>query len=244
MLESARFKDACEKGGAAQGWRQVRGWGGIAWYSDSGKRALVDVVMPGDEFCPDTLTLGGHLSYEALSKDCKVVPLVGGGNANGLDAAENGRLSLMIYRLLALQTHSARERLLRFLAEIQRRQRTLGTSEDDSIIQLPLTQSDLGALIGATSVHVSRTARSLREAGIVDLQAGVAVVLDQAQLDAAVQEFELDRIIHAALAQPVTAPDPSRSANGHDRDPARDPRRTHGFRRADHRPTATLDPTG
>ena len=47
---------------------------------------------------------------------------------------------------------------------------------------LPLTQRQIGSCVGITPIHVNRTVRGLREAGIVVVEGKAATILDRDRL--------------------------------------------------------------
>ena len=59
----------------------------------------------------------------------------------------------------------ARKAVAHLLCEIGRRMRDAGYRDGEATV--PLTQCELEAMTGLTSVHVNRTLRDLREAGLI-----------------------------------------------------------------------------
>jgi CRP-like cAMP-binding protein len=101
-----------------------------------------------------------------------------------LDAAMHREWIFRIGRL------EATGRVAHFLCETQARLRVVGMATDDRF-HLPLTQQDIGEACGLTSVHVNRTLRRLREAGLVELANREVHVLNGRGL-AQLGEFEPD----------------------------------------------------
>lgn len=90
-----------------------------------------------------------------------------------------------IFRLGRLE---AAGRLAHFLCETHERLRAVGLAVDGRF-DFPLTQQDIGEACGLTSVHVNRTLRRLREAGLAEVSGREARLLDVPRL-AALGEFE------------------------------------------------------
>ena len=107
-----------------------------------------------------------------------------------LQLAVSGRV-VLADRLASIGRTSARARVSSLLCDIYRRMRTLGLAED-GMIQLPLTQEEIGDATGLTAVHVNRMMRSLAEDGLIERNGGQALrVLDEARL--CVEANVLDR---------------------------------------------------
>jgi CRP-like cAMP-binding protein len=81
-------------------------------------------------------------------------------------------------------------KLAHFLCETHARMAAIGRV-DGGRFALPLTQQDLGEALGLTGVHVNRTLRRLREAGLADLGGKEAAIHDLPAL-AALGEFVPD----------------------------------------------------
>ncbi len=75
---------------------------------------------------------------------------------------------------------SAPARLAHVMAELRERLRVIGRI-DGNTFDMPLTQEQLGDALGITAVHVNRVVKQLREDGIVELQRGRAIVLNEAK---------------------------------------------------------------
>ena len=73
---------------------------------------------------------------------------------------------------------NARERLAHLLLELFYRVRETRRNGTSDSAELPLTQEHLGDALGLTPVHVNRTLRQLREAGLVHLGGRVLRILD------------------------------------------------------------------
>lgn len=72
-------------------------------------------------------------------------------------------------------------RLARFLCEMITRLELVGLVADDAF-DLPLTQGQLGQVLGMTAVHLSRTIKALRATGLVEWKGHHLRVLDRERL--------------------------------------------------------------
>lgn len=79
---------------------------------------------------------------------------------------------------------TARERVAHLLLELFLRSQHRFPGQRGDEIDLPLTQIHIADALGLTAVHVNRTLRSLREAGMIQLHAGRLRVLDPRRMAA------------------------------------------------------------
>jgi CRP/FNR family transcriptional regulator len=88
--------------------------------------------------------------------------------------------------LLTTGQRTATERVAAFLLAMARRSERKG--EDASIVDLPMTRSDIGDFLGLTIETVSRTFTKLRHLGVIDLAQSAHVhILDMARLEGLVE---------------------------------------------------------
>jgi CRP-like cAMP-binding protein len=73
------------------------------------------------------------------------------------------------FRLLNLGRRRTDERVAALILYIYARQQRLGLAHDHSFL-LPLSQEQIGDIVGAHAIHINRVLRSLREAGLVTVQ--------------------------------------------------------------------------
>ena len=79
---------------------------------------------------------------------------------------------------------SARERLVIFLYQTHRRMVAAGLiAEGAPSFPLPMTQTQLGDLIGMTSIHVNRMLATLRREGVLRVIGGTVDIHDQAAFE-------------------------------------------------------------
>ena len=78
------------------------------------------------------------------------------------------------------QRHADRA-MAHFFCELLARLRVIGLVRDCSY-DVPLTQEDLGDVLGLTAIHVNRTLQQLRRDELVTMKGGRVTVLDEARL--------------------------------------------------------------
>jgi CRP-like cAMP-binding protein len=79
--------------------------------------------------------------------------------------------------MLSLGRRSASSRLAHLVCELQVRLTAAGLADHGSY-ELPLTQTELGEILGLTSVHVNRMLKDLREEGLVSITSKIVEVQD------------------------------------------------------------------
>jgi CRP-like cAMP-binding protein len=89
---------------------------------------------------------------------------------------------------VSLGRRSALSKIASLLCELHARFGIVGLTRSDEY-DLPLTQTDLAECLGLTQIHVNRTLRELREAGLVEFRTGVVRILSMERL-AAIAEFD------------------------------------------------------
>lgn len=82
---------------------------------------------------------------------------------------------------IARQGHSAAVKVAHLLCEMQTRLAIVGLATDQGFA-FNLTQADIADMTGLTAVHVNRTLRKLREAGLAVVRDGFASIPDQQKL--------------------------------------------------------------
>jgi CRP-like cAMP-binding protein len=83
--------------------------------------------------------------------------------------------------MVSIGRRAAFARVAHLFCEILVRLRAIGRV-DDHVCDLPLTQTEIADALGLTTVHVNRTIRDLREAGLAVLKGGVLTVPDWEKL--------------------------------------------------------------
>jgi CRP-like cAMP-binding protein len=152
-----------------------------------GRRQIMAFHVPGD--IPDLqsmhlrvldTSLGtitpckvGFIQHETLHDLCQRHPRIGSAlwRETLIDAS--------IFRewMASIGQREAYSRVAHLLCEWVVRLRAVELAEDH-ICDLPMTQTELGDALGISSVHVNRTLKELRDAGLISLQKNVLSVLD------------------------------------------------------------------
>ena len=83
-------------------------------------------------------------------------------------------------------SRDARERLAHLFCEMLIRYRVVAETTDNTF-PFPLTQEELAAATGMTTVHVNRTLQQLRSEGLVDLERKIITILDPKRLQKVAQ---------------------------------------------------------
>ena len=113
--------------------------------------------------------------------------------------------------LIAIGRRDARERVAGLLMELAVRSTGRAAFSAGETLPLPLTQVLIGEATGLTAVHVNRTLRGLREAGVLDFRDRHLTLLDP---DRAADIADLG----ADLVQLWTRPDDAAAAKRSARD--------------------------
>ena len=85
-------------------------------------------------------------------------------------------------RIISLGVRTAAERISFLLCELWHRLSAVGMVGPDDSYELPMTQSELGAALGLSTVHVNRTLQALRRSGGITMRSGKVWILDLRQL--------------------------------------------------------------
>ena len=85
--------------------------------------------------------------------------------------------------ITALGRKSAVERISSLMVEFMDRMKGAGKSHSDRF-PMPLTQSEIGDVVGLTPIHVNRVMRDLKNRGIIEARSRFVTVRDQAELRA------------------------------------------------------------
>lgn len=173
--------------GAAAVYRIESGWCARTRLLPDGRAQIVELLMAGDLIGLDGLAGGEPRdSVEALSDvrlgrcDLRVFEDALG-SSDGLALAVARHLLVkqeeMRGWLAVLGQGDARARMAHLLLHAVER------GGEGALLALPMTQQRLGELLGLTSVHVNRTVRMLREAGLATVTRGRAHITDRAGLE-------------------------------------------------------------
>jgi CRP-like cAMP-binding protein len=158
---------------------------------EGGRRQISALILPG-ELCD----IDGHISRGSVEgvvalNACTIgeIPRAALFTENGLrpEWSEFAFRTLARGRAIAaewivsLGRRSAYEATAHLFCELWTRLDAVGQTSDQSF-SFPLTQVDLGDILGLTPVHTNRTLRDLRNAGLVNVNKKRATILDFARL--------------------------------------------------------------
>ena len=163
------------------------GWIGLVRHLSDGRRQIVSVLLPGDIIV---------LREDLALKDCQFVALSKVEVASvassfvlkeGKSVLERGADRInghILDHVLRLGLLSSYERAGHFLLECQERLSLVGLANAGHFL-MPLSQKQLGEVMGVTSTHINRTLRQLRQDGFLTMGPGwlhLANIADVAQI--------------------------------------------------------------
>jgi len=157
----------------------------------TGGRQIVAVCLPGD-----FLTLRGYLparmDHSIIALSSCAIGTAGKGELDRI-FADNPALMRLFWRssmaeaaisrewLVSVGRRNALERTAHLLCELQYRLAAAGLCRGNWF-QLPLTQTDIGDIVGLSAVHTNRTIQELRSRGLVAWTHGTVHLRDLAAL--------------------------------------------------------------
>jgi CRP-like cAMP-binding protein len=158
-----------------------------------GKRQILTILLPGDLFglprfllqpMDHSVAAVGPARIAAFGREAVIDiianhPRVGAGLWWSLMQEE----AMLRERIVALGRRSARGRVAYLVCEIVWRQRAVGIAEDYAV-RLPFTQTDLGDMLGLTSVHINRVLHGFRRDELITLDRRRLTLLDIERLQA------------------------------------------------------------
>jgi CRP/FNR family transcriptional regulator, anaerobic regulatory protein len=163
----------------------------------NGRRAIVDVYLPGDVIgldavlrtrCLEEVLTLTSVTSEAIHEEDALIDLMASQPTALYIVWLLGQRQQRADRLLsAVQCLDARGRLatmvLDFCTRLRRRRLITG-----STYNLPLTQRQIGSYLGLTVVHVNRILRSLRDERIAQIEKNCMAILDLERLKRLAQQ--------------------------------------------------------
>lgn len=175
------------------------GWFGRFRVNAGGTEAFSAVYIPGDVIGLDAMPSGRLDDEVAALVEASVLRLPLERLTESVD--QGGPLTREAVRLLVADTgllretlfavgaQSSTERVASFMLQTHGRMIAAGLIPAGADrFRMPLTQVQLGAVTGLTSVHVNRVLRRLRLDGLLDFQGGIVRVLDLPGLRRAAQK--------------------------------------------------------
>jgi CRP-like cAMP-binding protein len=172
----------------------LSGWACHVRLLDNGRRQITSMIVPGD------LVDFGFLTGQAAERQCVTTAPSQLGRirlrhfnelAEQFPAIQRAALraaatdaAVSRERIISLGARTATERLSYLLCELWYRLSAVGLIAADGSYDLPMTQSELGAALGLSTVHVNRTVQGLRKSGTISLQGGKVWITELDQLAA------------------------------------------------------------
>jgi CRP-like cAMP-binding protein len=168
-----------------------------------GKRQILSIHIPGE--IPDLMSLFLHvMDHDLLSLTACKLGFISHESLRQLHR-RRPTVAEMFWRDTLIDSAMFREwivnvgqrpapaRLAHLIMELRERLRVIGRVEGKSF-EMPLTQEEIGDALGITAVHANRVIRQLREEGIIELQRGRVIVLDEKKFQE-LADFD-DRYLH------------------------------------------------
>lgn len=174
-----------------------------------GRRQILNIVLPGD-FIGFPACFFDTTLYSVTALTDAVVSAIPFPRLFQLFAG-NPRIAAAIFwlfsceaamyaeRLIGIGQRSAIERLAHFLLELLTRLHVIGLADERSF-RMPLTQEQIGDILGLTGVHVSRTLRQLRDDGLVVVE-GQQFTLKNIEALSALADFERTYLNHFRMSE-------------------------------------------
>ena len=171
--------------------RLCAGWAGRYCDLSNDRSVIVDVYVPGDVICLDTLLRSRRPEavLTLTSVTLEVIPA----DDTFLDLMADRSIALYFFwlldqcqkradrRLAANTGLEAQARLAMMVLDfyVRLRRRRLITA---STYNLPLTQTQIADYLGLSAVHVNRVLRSLRDERVINLEKNCVTILDLERL--------------------------------------------------------------
>ncbi len=169
----------------------LKGWAYRYKVLEDGRRQIMCILLPGD-FCDLHIAILRRMDHSiGVLSPVTVVemarttiielttrhPLI----ARALWWATLVEEAVMREWLVNMGQRHADRAMCHLFCELLARLRVVGLAREGSY-DFPLTQEDLGDVLGLTSIHVNRTLQDVRSAGLITLQGGVLTIHDEAAL--------------------------------------------------------------
>jgi CRP-like cAMP-binding protein len=187
------------------------------WVLRDGRRQILNVVLPGDfvgfpacffdtalySITALTDAVVSSIPFPRLFRLFEDHPRVGA-TIFWLFSCE---AAMYAERLIGIGRQSAIERVAHFLLELLTRLRVIGLADERSF-RMPLTQEQLGDILGLTAIHVSRTLRQLRADGLVVVEDHQVTVKNLEALSA-LADFERTYLNHFRMSEALFPDQPA-----------------------------------
>lgn len=152
------------------------GWAFSFRTLDDGTRQILKIYLPGDIIGMRDFSFSQRLAGVAMITDGVICPFshqqllsIFHHSVNltvGFFAIASRQQALLTERMIYLARRSAQQRLAHFLYEMYLRLERINAVQEGRFL-LPLSQEQIGEVIGLSTVHVSRTFTAFREEALV-----------------------------------------------------------------------------
>jgi CRP/FNR family transcriptional regulator, cyclic AMP receptor protein len=190
-----RYPAGCEiyaKGSPGQCMMAVlRGTAKMSSVSPEGKEIVLNIINPGEIFGEIALLDGGERSADAVAMtDCELLVL---NRRDFMPVLDNhADICLMLIRILCQRLRRTSEQvedvLFRHLeariakALLQLSERAGGPDAGGRVLELHLSQSEIGNIVGGSRESVNKQLQVWQRAGLIDLAKGSIVIRDPAAI--------------------------------------------------------------
>ncbi len=165
----------------------LSGWAFRYRVLEQGRRQIISVVLPGD-FVGLNVNFRRTATFSVATKTPCTLALVEPMRileihqkfpvlASALNWVTVREYSILAEQVVRLGRRTAYERMVHLLLELYHRLTLIGMAEDERF-RLPVTQNDIGDILGLSDVHVHRTLRRLVGDGMITKQASHIVLCD------------------------------------------------------------------
>ena len=158
----------------------VGGWAGRYTILEDGRRQIISLLLPGDlcepfgvlpRFMDNAITAltpveMAMVRLDALRSAAQASPRIE--EALWWDLLVSSAIERQ--HLVSLGRRTANERLGHLFCELHLRLSMVGLVDEDNSYEMPVTQADLGDLLGLSVVHVNRSLQDLRRTGMITLR--------------------------------------------------------------------------
>lgn len=169
----------------------LKGWAYRYKMLADGKRQIMSVLLPGD-FCDLHIAILKRMDHSiGVLSPVTVVEITRTtiveltsqhpGITRALWWATLVEEAIMREWLVNMGQRHADRAMCHLFCELLVRLRIVGLARGCSY-DFPLTQEDLGDVLGLSSIHVNRTLQDLRNSGLISLQGGVLTIHEEARI--------------------------------------------------------------
>jgi CRP-like cAMP-binding protein len=170
---------------------------------ENGQRQILSLHIPGD--IPDLQSLYLYrMDHDLVTLVPSTLGFISHASLRAMTRA-NPNITEVLWRDTLIDAAMFREwivnvgqrpavsRLAHIAVELRKRLAITGYAESD-LVEMPLTQEQIGEALGITPVHANRIIKQLRDENVVDINRGRVQVLDETRL-AELAQFD-DRYLH------------------------------------------------